>query len=60
MINLEDHKVVVNGVEMVPLAIAQEAVSQTNEWDKVTNALNNVEKSILNYKSAFGEIEDND
>ena len=60
MINLEDHKVIVNGVEMVPLAIAQEAISQTNEWDKVTNALNNVEKRILNYKSAFGEIEDND
>jgi hypothetical protein len=33
MINLEDHKVIINGVEMVPLAIAQEAVSQRYDWD---------------------------
>ena len=60
MINLEDHKVVVNGVEMVPLAIAQEAVSQTYDWEQITDALNNVEKSLNTYKSAFGEVEDND
>jgi hypothetical protein len=60
MINLEDHKVIINGVEMVPLAIAQEAVSQTYDWDKFNDAISNVEKSLQTYKSAFGELEDND
>ena len=60
MINLEDHKVVINGVEMVPLAIAQEAVAQTYDWDKFNDAINTVEKSLKTYKSALGEVEDND
>jgi hypothetical protein len=59
MINLEDHKVVVNGVEMVPLAIAQEARSQTYDWDRFNDAMNMIDKSLTTYKSAIGEVEDN-
>ena len=55
MINLEEHIVEIEGVKYVPLEVAQAAVAETYNIDKLDDAMNMIEKAVKEMNESVNE-----
>tara|TARA_S200002703_G_scaffold67562_1_gene58754 strand:+ start:146 stop:328 length:183 start_codon:yes stop_codon:yes gene_type:complete len=55
MINLEEHIVEIEGVKYVTLEVAQAAVAETYNIDKLDDAMNMIEKAVKEMNESVNE-----
>ena len=55
MINLEEHIVEIEGVKYVTLEVAQAAVAETYNIDKLDDAMNIIEKAVKEMNESVNE-----
>ena len=55
MINFKEHIIELDGVEYIPLKIAETAIAETYEYKKYENKLN---EALIGLKEAMAEIDD--
>ena len=55
MINLEEHIVEIEGVKYVTLEVAQAAVAETYNIDKIDDAMNMIEKAVKEMNESVNE-----